>query len=510
MTELVALYARVSSDEQREQQTIRTQLEYARGRAKLEGWTLREFVDDGVSGKQIPLAKRRAGAELLEAARRGEIARVVTYRLDRLGRRARFIHEALEDLDAAGVAYASLTEPFDTGTPAGKLFLGILAVMAEFESDSIAQRTNDGKKRVAAYDDRWLTGVVPYGYSLGEEHRLVIDPAEAEIVRQIYAWTIEGWAHRRIAEELNTRGIPPHSDRPGKRKTVKLSRWERPAISRIVRSELYAGRASFFRRSKSTEVVYRNMPAIVTPATFLAARKATDASRRFGGAHRIYDYRLRGLVRCGGCGHSVTGRQWRTRHGYYCYDCPKGERAFVDERQLLEILWADILDFLEHPDATLRALAHSAVESGNAEDRAERALMELAAKLRELEDQEEQLLELRLAKTISTAVLERKAKAIAGERERVRLRMEAVRQERAAAARAEEESATVRQLLGTLRTRAEQAGEDETTRAEITRTVTKSVVVHTASGHPRIHVTYAFGRRPVESGLVCTGSTKSS
>lgn len=62
VTESVGLYARVSTDEQAERQTIRTPLEYARGRAKLEGWTLREFIDAGVSGKKIPLAKRPAGA----------------------------------------------------------------------------------------------------------------------------------------------------------------------------------------------------------------------------------------------------------------------------------------------------------------------------------------------------------------------------------------------------------------------------------------------------------------
>ncbi len=495
-TEVVALYARVSSDEQREQQTIRTQLEYARGRATLDGWTIREFIDDGVSGKKISLANRPAGAALLEAARRGEVSRVVTYRLDRLGRRARFIHEALEDLTAAGVAYQSLTEPFDTATPAGKLFLGVLAVMAEFESDSIAQRTNDGKRRVAAYDDRWLTGVVPYGYSVTDEHSLVIDPGEAGIVRQIYAWAIEGRPQRRIAEELNARGVPPHSDRPGKRKTVKLARWERPAISRILRSELYAGRTSYFRHSTTNEAIYRNMPAIVTPAVFLKAREAVAQSRKFGGAHRIHDYLLRSLVRCGRCGHTITGRGWSAAHGYYCHYCPKGDKAFVDEDRLLEILWRDVLEFLAHPDATMRAMARMASEVGETEDRAESELVSLAQRLRELDGQEEQLLELRLAKTISTALLEKKAQAITAERERIRMHMQAVRAERAAAARAAEETVTVRRLLGSLRDRAEQAGEDRARRAEIVRTVTKSIVVHAPGGQLRVHVTYAFGQSP--------------
>src|SRR5438128_1754426 len=134
MSERVALYARVSSDEQREQQTIKTQLEYTRGRAKLEGWVLTEFVDDGVSGRKIPFHKRPGGAALLAAVRNGEIDRVVTYRLDRLGRRARYIHAAIEEIDAAGVSYVSLTESFDTSTAFGRLMLGLLAIFAEFES----------------------------------------------------------------------------------------------------------------------------------------------------------------------------------------------------------------------------------------------------------------------------------------------------------------------------------------------------------------------------------------
>jgi len=497
MTELVALYARVSTDEQAEKQTIRTQLEYARGRAKIEGWTLREFVDEGISGKKTAFAKRPAGAELLDAIRRGDIARVVTYRLDRLGRRARFIHEALEDFTAAGVAYQSLTEPFDTGTPAGKLFLGMLAVMAEFESDSIQQRTSEGKRRVSTDDDRWLAGVVPYGYSLTEQSRLVVDVAEAEIVREIFAAVVAGRSYRAIVDDLNARGISATSDRRGKRRTTKRTTWYREGVSRIVRSEVYAGRASFFRTSRERAATYRNVPAIVTPATYLAARDAAAASAKFGGSHSLHDYELRGLIACGRCGYTLIGRPWGKAHGYYCHRCPIGERAFLKESRVLDLLWADILEFLAHPDATVRAIERSASDTGNAEDRAERELMALAQKLRELDDQEAQLLELRLAKTISGPVLERKAKALASDRERLRLRIEAVREQRAAAARAIEESAAVRRMLTQLRSLAERAGDDPARRIEIIRTATKGVTFHAKSG--RVQIRYAFGAPAVAS-----------
>lgn len=506
MKERVAFYARVSSDEQADKGTIQTQLEYARGRAKLEGWQLIEFVDDGVSGKKISFAKRPEGARLLDAARRGEFARVVTYRLDRLGRRARFIHEALEDFTAAGAAYASLTEPFDTATPAGKLFLGVLAVMAEFESDSIQQRTAEGKHRVSTLDDRWLAGVVPYGYSLTEDSRLVIDPTEAAIVREAFALTTAGRSSAQVADEFNARGIPACSDRRGKRKTTKSMGWEPGKISRMVRAEIYAGRAAFFRSSRSHEVAYRDVPAIVSPSTFLSARKATAKNKQFGRSHSRFDYQLRGLVRCGKCDYMMIGRPWGKAHGYYCHHCTEG-RAFVDEQKLLAILWGDVLGFLEKPDATLRALAHSASESGSAEEQAEQELVALAQQLREADEHEAQLLDLRLAKTISGPVLEKKAKAIAGERERIRLRMEAVREDRAKAARAVEESVSVRQLLGQLHGRA--SGANEAARAEIIRTVTKGVTFQPATGY--LQVRYAFGAnwaRPV--GVVPTPQSQAS
>ena len=496
----VALYARVSSDEQRERQTVKTQLDYARGRAKLEGWTLREFVDEGVSGT-VPLIERLGGARLLAAARAGDFALVVSFRLDRLGRKQRVVLDAIDGLKAAGVRYRSLTEPFEAGTPFGDAALGMTSVFAQLELDSIAERTHEGKKRVAAYDNRRLTGVIPYGYARGEDHLLVVAPQEAEVVRDMYQWSIGGWSHPRIAKELNARKIPPHSDGPGKRKTVKLSEWSRPAVTRILRSELYAGRAVFFKTSKNTDAVYRNVPAIVTPAMFLAARKATAANKKFASAHSRHDYQLRGLVKCGRCGHTITGRQWRSRHGYYCNYCPAGEKAFVEEAHILEILWKDVLDFLAHPDATLRALAHTATESGSAEEQAETELQALAQRLREFDDRESQLVEMRLSKVISPTIYEAKYRAVGAERDQIKMQMQAVRDERAAAARAVEESESVRRLLGSLRAAAESVGQDPTRRAEIVQTVTKSVVVYVTNKRPRLHITYAFGRVPTAPTL---------
>jgi hypothetical protein len=377
-----------------------------------------------------------------------------------------------------------------------------------------------GRKRVAKMDGRWIAGVIPYGYVRIDGHVLVIERNEAEVVRQIYAWCIAGWSHRRIAEELNRRGVPTHSDAPGKRTKLRdtrgrrstLARWERPAITRILRSELYAGRASFFATSKKVDRVYRDMPAIIDAATFLNAREAVARQQQFGGTHKSkrHDYRLRGLVRCGRCGHTITGRQWRTRYGYYCRSCPNGERAFVPEDRVLSILWADVLEFLSNPDQTLRALAGAATEAGLTEDRAERELMTLAQRSRELDFQESQLVDMRLSRTITPSIYDQKFRSLAATRQQLAFQQQAVRDERAAAARATTETEAARQLLGSLRESAEEKSADPATRAEIIRTVTKSIVFHVTSKKPRLYVTYAFGRHSPSAAATCTDGTNVS
>lgn len=101
---------------------------------------------------------------------------------------------------------------------------------------------------------------------------------------------------------------------------------------------------------------------------------------------------------------------------------------------------------------------------------------------------------MRLSKTITPSIYALKFKALDASRQDLALLQQAVRDERAAAARAMTETEAARQLLGSLREIAEERGADHTARAEIVRAATKSIVFHVTSKKPRLHVTYAFGR----------------
>src|SRR5437868_4147011 len=111
-----AAYLRVSTDEQKERQSIATQREFARSYCDLHTIEVAHYYeDDGVSGT-IPLEERPAGNELLRAARSGQVSTVLIYKVDRLGRDPRGILNAVATLESLGVQVRSMTEPFDTAT----------------------------------------------------------------------------------------------------------------------------------------------------------------------------------------------------------------------------------------------------------------------------------------------------------------------------------------------------------------------------------------------------------
>src|SRR5919107_1134533 len=189
--ERVALCLRVSSEEQRERETIEIQNEFLSQYCRLYGLDVAGiYKDDGVSGT-IPLEERPEGRRLLEDAQAGRFDTVLVYKLDRLGRSLLVIVDAHDRLEAAGVALKSATEPIDTSTPSGRLIFQMLASFAEYERAAIAERTRSGLHR--AYRGGKHTGRIPYGYRLTpDEHGLEIVEEEARIVREIIANVAEG------------------------------------------------------------------------------------------------------------------------------------------------------------------------------------------------------------------------------------------------------------------------------------------------------------------------------
>jgi site-specific DNA recombinase len=159
----VGIYLRMSTEDQRERQTIETQRELTQGYCARNGLPIYEiFADDGVSGT-IPLGQRQEGGRLLRDAKLKKFDQVVVYKLDRLGRDPRFTMEAVAQLEEYGVGILSVTESLGGKTSSGKLMRGMLTLFAGFERDQIRERSIAGTNRLAA-DGTWLGGIAPFGY----------------------------------------------------------------------------------------------------------------------------------------------------------------------------------------------------------------------------------------------------------------------------------------------------------------------------------------------------------
>ena len=135
----IALYARVSTDDQHPE----AQLAELRAYAKRRSVQTIEYVDRGVSGRK---RRRRALDQMLQAARHQDVSAVVVVRLDRLARSLADMARLGEELQALGVELVSLHEGIDTRTATGRAMFGMCGVFAQLEGDLIRERTVAGLK----------------------------------------------------------------------------------------------------------------------------------------------------------------------------------------------------------------------------------------------------------------------------------------------------------------------------------------------------------------------------
>lgn len=139
----VAIYARVSTDEQNAQTQINECVAYCNSR----GWTHTIFADSGISGTKT---SRPEFDKMLDAAKLGEYQAVMVWRFDRASRSTMHLLTLLDDLRSANVDFISIREQVDTSTAAGKLMFTMISAFAQFERDTLVDRTKAAMRRLKA------------------------------------------------------------------------------------------------------------------------------------------------------------------------------------------------------------------------------------------------------------------------------------------------------------------------------------------------------------------------
>jgi site-specific DNA recombinase len=379
----VAIYCRVSTEEQRERQSILTQREFGERYTELHKLPVYAlYSDDGISGT-VPLEDRAEGARVLKDARAGKFDQLLIFKLDRLGRETRLILNAVADLEKLGVRVRSMTEEFDTASATGRLMLTMLSGFATHEREQIRERSVAGTRRVAEAG-AWLGGIVPFGYrKVGEKGaaRLVVSEdtipslamSEAEVVRLIFRMSaVEKKSSRQIAVRLNALRVPCAYTRDdkmfvrGKRRHRTLGVWRGPRVRCILANKTYMGIHEFGKRTTSKRpVVSRPVPAIVTEDTWKKAQANLKAHLLFSARSAKHKYLLRGLIKCKLCGLTYIGMMAnrKNRREEFYYKCngantpellqvrctAKSVRGDDLERQV----WADVETFLRDPGPVL-------------------------------------------------------------------------------------------------------------------------------------------------------------
>src|SRR6266498_4339578 len=239
---VAAIYARVSSERQREGGTIESQVAGLHELAQARGLVVPEqlvFLDEGFSGAML---LRPALERLRDRAAEGCFEVLLCHCPDRLARRYAYQVLLLEELERAGVEVMFARGGEHAGSPEDELLRQFQGMIAEYERAQIRERTRRGKVHRARQGSQAVLSAAPYGYRYVKksEHMdgfyEVYEP-EAQVVREVFRrYTEEQVAIAELARWLTAQGIPT---RTGKRV------WDRSTVWGMLRNPAYRGQAAY-------------------------------------------------------------------------------------------------------------------------------------------------------------------------------------------------------------------------------------------------------------------------
>jgi site-specific DNA recombinase len=388
----VAIYARVSSEQQAKEDTIASQLEAVAQRLAsdaLECDPELRFVDDGYSGSTLV----RPGLERLrDQAAAGAVDRLYVLDPDRFSRKYAYQVLILEELTHCGVEVVFLCNPLGHD-PAENLLLQVQGMIAEYERAKILERSRRGKQHAARRGSVSVLSGAPYGYRYIGKHegdgeaRYQVIANEARVVRKIFAWVgQERCSIGEVCRRLKGEGVPT---RTGK------AAWDRSVVWATLKNPAYKGTAGFgktrsgpFKPQKLRPQRGRpqhprrpvsridaapdaqigiEVPALVDEALFAAVAAQLEENRRRKRARpQGGRYLLQGLIVCKRCGYGCYGKPTsrasaKGRIPYAYYRCTGsdayrfgGQRLCWNKQVRTDLLdaavWEDVRGLLSEPE----------------------------------------------------------------------------------------------------------------------------------------------------------------
>jgi site-specific DNA recombinase len=387
----VAMYARVSSDQQTQAQTIASQVAALRDRMTADGCVLLpecEFIDEGYSGATLV----RPGLERLrDLCASGGVERLYVHSPDRLARKYAYQVLLIDEFQRMGVEVVFLNRELSQ-SPEDELLLQVQGMVAEYERAKILERSRRGKRHAAHVGNITVMSGAPYGYRYVSKHqgggtaRYDIIEEEARIVRQVFTWIGQ--------ERLSIGEVCRRLQRAEERTRTGRTQWDRSVVWGILKNPAYKGTAAFgktrtgplrprLRAQRNRPLqprhavsaydvpredwVFIPVPALIEDTLYDAVQEQlAENRRRARQSQRGARYLLQGLLVCKVCGYAYYGkplspsaRKHRPR-GYAYYRCVGtdsyrfgGHRVCANTQirtDLVEIaVWHEVCQLLQDP-----------------------------------------------------------------------------------------------------------------------------------------------------------------
>ncbi|MBT8341454.1 MAG: recombinase family protein [Desulfatitalea sp.] len=412
---MAAIYARVSSDRQKQEHTIDSQIaalsEFAHSQALMvpEQWV---FQDEGYSGATVV---RPALERLRDLACEGTLEAILVYSPDRLSRKYAYQVLLVEEFSRQGVEVIFIKSP-KASTPEEQLLVQFQGMIAEYERAQIAERTRRGKRFRARSGSVNVLSGAPYGYRYIKKTEIraayyqVIEE-EAEVVRTVYKlYTEDNLSINAIARWLNDHQIPTRK---------RISLWERSTVWAMLRNPAYKGMACFGKtrsveRKKITRPLRKRggfsprdsahkecpqeqwlqipVPALISEDLFALAQERLQSNKRHSPRRTIEPTLLQGMLVCNNCGYAYYRTSTRTsKRKLYYYRClgsdnyrfssgPVCQSRPIRQDYLDELVWKQIVVLLSDPElvrSEIRRRIEMIQESNSEKQRREVILKEL-------------------------------------------------------------------------------------------------------------------------------------
>lgn len=380
-----AIYARVSTSRQREEQTIGSQTQALKETAEHSGLEVSPewvFEDEGFSGATLV---RPALEKLRDLVAQVPVDVVLCYSPDRLARRYAYQALLIDELARAGTEVRFVKSP-RAETPEDELLIQFQGMIAEYERAQIAERTRRGKTHRARQGVANVLSGAPYGFryvrrSDDSDARYEIAEDQAKIVHELFRLYVE--------EQVSIAELVRWLDGQGVVTATGKTHWDRSTVWGMLRNPAYVGRAAFLKtrrtegqaqinrtarrqgktasRNKASEHRPRQewieiaVPPIVDEDVFALAQQRLVDNTRFSARNTKEPSLLTGLVSCQSCGYAYyrTSTRTKTRKLYY-YRClgsddyryPNGRvcnNRPVRTDYLDEVVWGQVSALLSDP-----------------------------------------------------------------------------------------------------------------------------------------------------------------